>query len=260
MEKFITIDNISVRYTETGVPDGVPVIILHGWGCRLETVASITKILEKGMHVFTLDLPGHGESDEPSDTWGVYEYTGLIEKFASELGIKSPVLVGHSYGGRISIVFASRNDVRKVMLVDSAGIKPRRSLKYHLKVRSFKLMKAFAPLILGRTKADRLIEKRRAKAGSADYAAASPVMRRVLSKSVNQDLKHLMPSIKAPVLLVWGENDTATPLSDAKKMEKLIPDAGLVSFPGCGHYSFLDNPGGFRAVTLEFLKNEINQK
>ena len=80
---------------------------------------------------------------------------------------------------------------------------------------------------------------------------------RILSKCVNEDLKHVMPLIKAPTLLIWGENDTATPLSDAKTMEKLIPDAGLVSFPGCGHYSFLDNPVGYKAVIKEFLKNEL---
>ena len=83
------------------------------------------------------------------------------------------------------------------------------------------------------------------------------MMRAILSKCVNEDLKHVMPLIKAPTLLIWGENDTATPLSDAKTMEKLIPDAGLVSFPGCGHYSFLDNPVGYKAVIKEFLKNEL---
>jgi pimeloyl-ACP methyl ester carboxylesterase len=80
-------------------------------------------------------------------------------------------------------------------------------------------------------------------------------MRAILSKVVNEDLKHVMPNIKAPTLLIWGENDTATPLSDAKTMEKLIPDAGLVSFAGCGHYSFLDNPVQFAAVLTSFLKS-----
>ncbi len=85
-------------------------------------------------------------------------------------------------------------------------------------------------------------------------------MRAVMSKCVNEDLRHVMPEIKSPTLLVWGENDTATPLSDAKIMEKLISDAGLVSFPDCGHYSFLDNPYGFRAVMKEFFKQELSSK
>ena len=82
---------------------------------------------------------------------------------------------------------------------------------------------------------------------------ASPMMRSILVKVVNEDLKHVMPSINVPTLLIWGENDTATPLRDAKIMERLIPDAGLVSFPGCGHYSFLDNPYQFAAVLRSFI-------
>ena len=81
-------------------------------------------------------------------------------------------------------------------------------------------------------------------------------MRAIMSKSIAQDLKHLMPLIKAPTLLIWGENDTATPLSDAKTMNRLIPDSGLVAFPGCGHYSFLVNPSGFAAVINSFLSND----
>jgi pimeloyl-ACP methyl ester carboxylesterase len=122
-------------------------------------------------------------------------------------------------------------------------------------VYSFKTAKNIVKLCLPRKTADKVIDKMRAGKGSADYAAASPTMRAILSKVVNEDLKHVMPNIKAPTLLIWGENDTATPLSDAKTMEKLIPDAGLVSFAGCGHYSFLDNPVQFAAVLTSFLKS-----
>lgn len=93
----------------------------------------------------------------------------------------------------------------------------------------------------------------RNKRGSSDYANSTPTMKAVLSKVVNEDLCHLMPKIEAPTLLIWGKEDTATPLSDAKKMEKLIPDAGLVAFEDCGHYSFLDNRPGFTAVLDNFI-------
>ena len=79
------------------------------------------------------------------------------------------------------------------------------------------------------------------------------MMRRILSRVVNEDLTDRLPLVKASTLLVWGENDTATPLKDAQVMERMIPDAGLVSFPGCGHYSFLDNPVQFAAVLRSFL-------
>ena len=81
-------------------------------------------------------------------------------------------------------------------------------------------------------------------------------MRATMSRLVNTDLRPVMPDISCPTLLIWGSNDTATPLSDAKQMEKLIPDAGLVAFPGCGHYSFLDNPVQFAAVLNSFLDKD----
>jgi pimeloyl-ACP methyl ester carboxylesterase len=160
----------------------------------------------------------------------------------------------------VSIVYASRNKVQKVMLVDAAGVKPRRSLTYYRKVYTFKLLKRLAPIFLGKARAEQMIQARRAKAGSSDYNQASPMMRRVLSKVVNEDLCHLMPKITAPTLLFWGENDTATPLADAKKMEKLIPDAGLVTVAGAGHFSFLENTPLFLRVAESFLQKEINKR
>ena len=94
---------------------------------------------------------------------------------------------------------------------------------------------------------------RRAKAGSADYRNASPMMKAVLSKVVNEDLCDRMPLIKAPALLFWGEADTATPLSDAQKMNRLIPDSGLVTVPGGSHFSFLDNPYLAKRVLASFF-------
>ena len=117
------------------------------------------------------------------------------------------------------------------------------------------MMKHLMRLIYGNEKAAAKIEAQRTRRGSSDYASASPKMRAILSRCVNEDLQSEMPKIKAPTLLIWGENDTATPMRDARIMERLIPDAGLVSFPGCGHYSFLDNPIQFAAVLKSFLNS-----
>lgn len=253
MEKEIELDGLKVRMEVTG--QGAPLILMHGWGCDHTTVRSIAATAAATHKVYNIDFPGFGGSQEPPEVWGVELYTRLIEKLVEQEGLKNPVLIGHSFGGRVSILYASRNPVDKVILVDAAGIKPHRSLKYHLKVYSFKFGKRFWQLLLGKEKAEKRIEKMRAARGSADYASASPRMRAILSKVVNEDLTDRLPLIKAPVLLIWGENDTATPLADAKMMAKLIPDAGLVSFPGCGHYSFLDNSAQFRAVLSSFLKS-----
>lgn len=253
MERNVTIKDICFHYTVEG--KGNPVILMHGWGCNLTTLASIEKVVAENHTVYNVDFPGFGKSQEPSDVWGVEEYTQVIEGLVKLENIEKPVLLGHSFGGRVGILYASRNEVSKLILVDAAGIKPRRSLKYYAKVYSYKAMKRLMPLIIGKSGAQKRIEAYRTRNGSSDYNSASEMMRRILSKVVNEDLKHCMPLIKAPTLLIWGENDTATPLRDAKTMERLIPGSGLVSFPGCGHYSFLDNPYQFAAVLRSFLKS-----
>lgn len=254
MEKTIEIDGVRLHYRMAG-SGPQPVIVMHGWGCEASTVALLEEAATaEGTTVYNLDMPGFGSSSEPESVWGVGDYADMLAAFVRLNHIDRPVLIGHSFGGRVAIVYAAKHPVAKVILVDSAGIKPRRSLKYYFKVYSFKLAKRLAPLFLGRRRADMLIERMRGRSGSSDYAAASSRMRAIMSKVVNEDLRHLMPSIGAPTLLIWGENDTATPLADAKIMEKLIPDAGLVSYQGCGHYSFLERPAQTRAVVRSFLQ------
>ncbi|MCH5245213.1 MAG: alpha/beta hydrolase [Muribaculaceae bacterium] len=256
MEKFVEIKGVKVHYEISGNADDT-VVLMHGWGCNLTTLASLTAVAQKaGKTTLSIDFPGFGQSEEPEAVWGVEEYTALMEELLQRENITNPILLGHSFGGRVGILYASRNRVKKLILVDAAGVKPKRSMKYYLKVYSFKASKMIMKLVYGKEKAAERIERQRAKRGSSDYQNASPKMRSILSKVVNEDLQHVMPSIKAPTLLIWGENDTATPLSDAKTMARLIPDCGLVSFPNCGHYSFLDNPRQTAAVLTSFLTND----
>ena len=254
MDKDIEIRGLRLHYTDSGSGPRT-LVLMHGWGCDHTTVASIERTaLEEGWRVVNVDFPGFGQSQEPGDVWGVEEYTCAIEELVRRLEIERPSLLGHSFGGRVGILYASRHpEVDRLILVDAAGIKPRRTFTYYRKVYTFKAMKWLMYLALGKKEAERRLDARRAKAGSSDYAQASPMMRRILSKVVNEDLTSELPKIKAPTLLVWGTADTATPVADAHKMEALIPDAGLVAFDGCGHYSFLDNPAGFKAVLKSFL-------
>ena len=253
MKQFIDIEGINLCYEVQG--EGAPVIILHGWGCSKDTVQSITQHLSKTHRAFALDMPGFGETLPPSEVFGIEQYTQVVETFCRLMKIENPILIGHSFGGRISILFSSRNQTNKVMLVDSAGIVPKRTLKYHIKVRSYKIYKKLLPLFVGKKEAERRIEERRNRSGSADYRAAQGIMCAIFVKIVNEDLKYVMPKIKAPTLMIWGELDTATPLSDARTMEKLIKGSGVAVMKGCGHYSFLDNPRQFFAIVDAFLNS-----
>ena len=237
-----------VFYDQTG--QGSPVVMLHGWGCDHSIFASLVPVLSSQYCVYSLDFLGFGESQEPDFVWGVEEYTKFFEAFCKDLGIENPGIVAHSFGGRVALLFASRNACSRLFLMDAAGVKPHRTLKYYAKVYTYKAAKFFYLKILRNPDA---WNEKRSKAGSSDYRNASPVMKAVLSKVVNEDLCSRMPLIKAPTLLFWGEADTATPLSDAQKMNSLIPDSGLVTVPGGTHFSFLDNPFLAKRVLASFF-------
>ena len=247
-----TYKNIKVNINVQG--EGDPILLLHGWGCSNTIFRDIQQVLSQSYTTYNFDFPGFGASDEPEAVWGTEEYTAMVEQFTKENNINNPALIGHSFGGRISIIYASRNEVSRVVLVDAAGIKPRRPFRYYWKVYTFKTIKCLCNTFLPKRVAQSVIERRRKGAGSSDYNNASPKMRAILSKVVNEDLTHLLPKITAPTLLFWGNLDTATPLSDAKTMERLIPDAGLVVAHGTGHFSFLENAGLFSAVMKNFFK------
>lgn len=204
------------------------------------------------------DFPGFGGSEEPPAPWDVDGYVDFTLKFAAALGIGRAVLMGHSFGGRVIIKLMNRPgpplEVPKIILMDAAGIKPKRPPSYYWKVYSFKAAKAFFRLPGVRRLFPDAVEKARAKRGSADYRSASPLMRQVMNQAVNEDLTPLLPGVAAPTLLIWGEKDTATPLSDGQLMEKKIPGAGLVVLAGAGHFSFADRWPQCSRVLDSFLK------
>ena len=165
MEKNIKINGLNFHYTVEG--SGSPVILMHGWGCNLTTLASVEKVAVENHTVYNVDFPGFGQSEEPSVVWGVEKYTQLIEEFVKIEKIENPILLGHSFGGRVGILYSSRNQVKKLILVDAAGVKPRRSLKYYLKVYSFKISKRLMLLVYGKEGGQKRIEAARAKKGRA---------------------------------------------------------------------------------------------
>ncbi len=246
---FFNYGDIRVFYEESG--QGSPLLLLHGWGCTHSIFAAFIPDFSKTHRVIAIDFPGFGESEEPGTVWGVDEYAAMLEALCEHLYIVKPSIVAHSFGGRVAIVFASRNPVSRLLFVDVAGIKPRRDLAYYGKVYSYKLTKWFLLKVLRNQDA---FARSSAGKGSDDYAKASQMMKAILSKTVNQDLRSLLPGISAPVILFWGEEDTATPIKDAYLMRKLLPDAGLITVKGGGHFSFLDNPDLFRSVAKNFLK------
>lgn len=252
-----TVDGLNINYNDIG--EGEPVLLLHGWGSNIELFASMTAVLSKKYRVIAPDMPGFGLSDEPKEPWCVDDYVDFVLKFLEPFAPEKLIVLGHSFGGRVIIKMASRElpfEIEKVILVDSAGVKPKKTAVQKMKQRSYKIGRRVLETAPVKALFPDALEEFRRSHGSADYNSATPVMRQTLVKTVNEDLVEYMPNMKMPVLLVWGENDDATPLSDAKLMEQLMPDAGLVTMKNCGHYSFLEQQFTFNKVLASFMEIE----
>ncbi len=249
------INGIDTNYLAVG--QGDVVLLLHGWGSSLEPYRQLINLLSKKYFVIALDMPGFGETGEPERPFDVDDYVDFVLEFLKMFSVSKLSLVGHSFGGRVIIKMANRKlpfAVDKIVLIDSAGIKPHASKKKSIKQMCYKIGKWFATRKLIAKIAPGFLEKLRIKFGSADYVSASPMMRQCLVKVVNEDLSYLLPGIKVPTLLVWGENDTTTPLSDAKKMEIEIPGAGLAVIQNAGHFSFVEQPVIFGSIMASFFE------
>lgn len=253
----ISINGQEIVYTLEGEQTAEAVVLLHGWGSNRKLFDGIVKCVSKKYTVVAPDLPGFGDSSEPKEPWGVNEYAECVSEFLQKLGVKKVVLIGHSFGGRIIFkLFEKGNlpfEIEKIILIDSAGVKPKKTLEQKIKQRIYKISRG----VLASKPVSALfpdaLENLRKKNGSADYNAASPIMRRCLVLAVNEDLTHVFPHVNVPALLIWGDKDDATPISDAKLMEENIPDSGLVVMEGAGHYSFLEQPGKCARVIESFL-------
>ena len=249
---FVCSKNLQLAYRKTG-QDKQAFVLLHGWACDFSIFKHIQDALSEHFTVYAFDLPGFGKSEEPPQAWDTEAYADCLLEAFEALSIENPYLLGHSFGGKVSLHLANKIQIKGLILVGSAGIKPKRSLYYYWKVYSFKTMKKAAILCMGKKASERHIEQWRKKSGSADYKNSSEMMRKVLVKSVHEDLQRLMPKIQASCLLVWGEYDTATPLSDAKIMEKKVPEAGLAVMKQCTHYCFIEKPELFMRILLAFV-------
>lgn len=241
-------------YLEEGT--GYPVLLLHGWGCSSETMLPVFNHLVPDFHVYNFDLPGFGISPEPPSAWDTTQYAALLADFIAAHCDKPPVLIGHSFGGRLSLRLAAQGIPHKMILTGCAGLKPHRGMDYYAKVYSYKAAKKLLSLPgLGARKQE-LIEKARSKSGSADYRQASENMRAVFVKAVNEDQTAALTSITAPTILFWGENDTAVPVSDGQLMADRMRDAALIVKKGGSHFAFLEFLPEFLAIVDSFLQPE----
>ncbi len=252
----ILVQGLPTAYLTAGA--GPDVLLLHGWGAHSGLVWPLAeRLAQAGFRVHAPDLPGFGQTPPPAVPWSVREYAAFALAFLDALGVGVVYLFGHSFGGRLGLVLGSQHASRviKMALSNSAGVRtqPAASARFRLSVYRLALRTLRGIGLLGA--ADNLRAWYVGRYGSADYKSAAGVMRDTFVKVVNEDLLPCAARITVPTLLFWGDQDEDTPLWQGRLLEQTIPDAGLVLFPGAGHYAYLDR----LSDTVRVLKHFFNQ-
>lgn len=254
----------SQRIAYEVVGEGKALVILHGWGSSRRVMMPIAKQLSHLRSCYVLDLPGFGESVEPSEAWSIDDYADAIEAFITMLPDDHIDVLVHSFGGRIILKLLAREKgkqiIQKVLITGGAGMKPKRSWKYYFKKYSAKILKA-PFMILPQPLRDKALNWLRGSKlwkslGSSEYSVLSGVMRGTFVKSVTEYLESCLPQIPHETLLLWGRNDDATPVYQGERIEKGIKKSALVIIEDAGHYAFLDKPKQFAAIAEAFLKED----
>jgi len=278
-EKKITIDGLEINYKTTegakplldfvGIkvfPDKVitkgTILILHGWGGSSDSWIEVQKILSKnGYRVITPDFPGFGKSLTPSIPWGIKDYTELVLNFIKETNLEALsggqfFLLGHSFGGRISVKLAVDfpEKIKGLILCDAAGIRPKMGFKTFTIFWLARIGNAiFSPKPLARFK-DSIRNVFYAFLRHKDYVKAKGVMRQTIIKILEDDLSPELPKIKAKTLIVWGEADKIVPLKYGKIFKEKIADSELEVIPKIGHSPHIEVPTKLAAIILNFLE------
>lgn len=210
----------------------INIIFLHGWGADYSSFYFLKDLIcDYKLHFASLD--GFGEVSAPTDPT-IAGYASRLHAYIKTNNLKNIILVGHSFGGRVALEYASKNQLLGLVLVDSAGIKPKFSLTKRLKITKYKITKWLV-------KHNLASQQSLNKFGSSDYKMATAQMQKVLKCCVNYNQKPLLKHIKVPTLIVWGKNDKDTPIYMANTLHKRIKNSKLVVLENCGHFSFLDN-------------------
>ena len=228
----------NVYYDFFGQPCERVVLLLHGWGSPRDDFSNLINNFPQRSFLVIV-FPTVGKSKKEIQGWSIYTYAQMLMSLCEHLKIKSVDIVAHSFGGRIAIILSAVecSFVHSCILVDSAGMKPRRSIKYHYKVVKYKLC--------------RKLGKNTQNQGSKDYIALSPEMKKIFVGVVQTHLEAYAEKIKSPTLIFWGEKDKETPLYMGKRLNKLIQNSRLKVVDG-GHFAFLECKLQFHAIVKKF--------
>ncbi len=233
------------------------VVILHGWNLSAERFAPLTSSLTRlGYRVHTLDLPGFGKEPPPEKPWHVIEYAEFLKRHFERNHIKKPVLIGHSFGGRVALKFAQLypNDVSALVLSGTPGFSPvakGKLLFFLVLAKVGRVLFSVPPLTFFANWARRLLYY---AAGTKDFFRAEGVMKQTFKNVVQDYLVDAMESLAAPCLLLWGEFDLLVPVAIARQIHEVIPRSELTVIPQADHGVPFKEADVFASYVDRFLK------
>lgn len=252
---FFNTNDISIYYEKYGNSDKI-ILILPGWGNTRSSFKNLINYLKNDYTIYIFDYPGFGNSPLPNKALDIYDYSNLIRNFMKNENIDNPIIICHSFGGRIAMTLAGYYKVNflKIIMMDVAGIKPKKTIKLFLKEKIYKFLKLFKKM-LPPLKQEIYQQKLIKIFGSDDYQVLNPIMQTTFQNIIKKDLKCYLKNIEIKTLILWGKKDKDTPLKDAFKINKLIIKSKLIIFSNCGHFLYLDSPLVVNNVINEFLNS-----
>jgi pimeloyl-ACP methyl ester carboxylesterase len=260
----VVIDGHRIHYYVRGPVDGEPIVLVHGLGGRSEDFTNLAPHLERaGYRVYTPDLLGFGQSEEPHNaSYSIEDQAQLVVEFFDAVGLKQVDLAGWSMGGWIAqkVAVDHPDRVNRLILMDSAGLKmsPDWDTRLFTPTTPAELDHLGAMLTPHPPSVPKFVAKDMLRV-SADYAW---VTRRALASMLTAKdvMDDDLPSLKMPVLILWGELDRITPLREGWAMHSLIPHSRLIVASGCGHSAPWSCTDRFGPAMIQFLHSRYPQQ
>ncbi|MHB1870339.1 MAG: alpha/beta fold hydrolase [Steroidobacteraceae bacterium] len=265
-------DGIRMAYVELGPRDGTPVVLIHGYTDSDLDWASLVPYLSKRFRLILPDLRGHGSSSKPECCYTRYDFAYDVKLLLDALHVRRADIVGHSLGSIVAQTFAENwpQRTRRVILISSTASAPPKSIDgkpqydWEAQIRRLKeplnpdskFMRAWwsSPTPVDR----RFLRRERRNAAAIPLQVWLAVLNQGLSNDAINDLARTLPALKAPTLLIWGSKDPIMLPPMRRSLERALPHAKVVIFPGLGHNPFWEDPRGCAAVINAFLNPAAN--
>lgn len=247
----VIVDGLLSSYYRLG--KGKRILILHGWGDNSKSWKPFADRLVKDYEIIVPDLPGFGASEAPRTAWGLDDYAAFVAAFLVKIGATADIIIGHSNGGAIALrgLASGKLSASRLILLASAGIRG----EYEGRNKTIRLVtktgKQFSRILPKATQSK--LRSKVYQAIGSDMLVAEK-LQETFKKVVTDDVRADASKISIPTLLVYGEDDSATPVNYGEKLHKLIRGSKLEILPGAGHFLFLENEASIIKSIRDFLK------